>query len=177
LERRKMAKASRSRTATTIQIVLRVRRCMRGRQRLRYHHPRWGMRSREAGLAKRHSFTGSQGLCFCEFLTCKLFNSWGLACLTVSQPEKGGGLFCDSLSTKKLIFIYLRFEKADKPHLGGSGNLQKLTLEGSETSRIKPWKVRKPVKISPWNSPEHVIVRKFDAKVLAAERVMVDFCG
>jgi hypothetical protein len=91
--------------------------------------------------------------------------------------RKRGWAVFDSISIKNLIFRYLRFEKADKPHLGGSGNLQKLTLEGSETSRIKPWKVRKPVKISPCNYPEHVIVRKFDAKVLAAERVMVDFCG
>ncbi len=37
LERRKMATASRSRTAATIQSVLRVRLCIEGRQRLRYH--------------------------------------------------------------------------------------------------------------------------------------------
>jgi len=33
------------------------------------------------------------------------------------------------------------------------------------------------VKFSPWNYPVHEIVRKFDAKAFAVERVMADFCG
>jgi hypothetical protein len=46
------------------------------------------------------SFTGSQGLCFFEFFSFKLFIVNMLVSLTVSQPENGGWLFCESIFTK-----------------------------------------------------------------------------
>ena len=54
-------------------------------------------------MKKAHSFTGSQGLCFREFLSYKLFILNVLAGLTVSQSENGGSLFLTHLNLSNLF--------------------------------------------------------------------------
>jgi len=58
------------------------------------------------------SFTESQGLCFCEFLSCKLFVSNALAGVTVSQPRNRGVVVFDYIITKLLILHILTLLKA-----------------------------------------------------------------